>query len=1045
MGDPSGGSAPWCPDCGTKLAPGQRLCPTCGLDYLAPVAREVERFNGSIHAARAQVAQWERSLRGLVDQRSALLAAAPRDVRPTVAPPVGVQAVVAPLPTIEDQAAPFPLASQEPSRVANVVAAPSPMRAPRSVSAAGLLGVASAALFVLAGLVYVAASWSSSMPATRMIILLAFAGLFAWMARMATRRSFADVGGALGVVAAAFVGVAVYAAEYGPNGLPLFTVTWSTLGVAAAGLVVARWHIKAVGRVAAGAVVFALLATTIEVAVLADDARRAVSLASLVLTVGPALLVAVRKAWPSEAQRAITLGGAYGLGLVGALLALLGPLADDIDLPLALAATACVVAAWSAAARSWPLWTVGVLTGFSTLAAAAWAIHLSLELGQVALASAAVGVLVLVALRVAPALWVRSGLIGLTASLLASVIAVVTVVTAVLFPVVLGLDTASPANVAQVGSPVWCGAALLVVALSAVVARMGNGTFALPRAWEGAASAAWALGTVIILLDVASRWGGGLQAVGLAFVGAGVIHAATSRLWDGPAARAARSAAVALMVLGAFHSLIVLTIADGTEVSAPLLMTAAGAGLVLVSLAARWIPSATAGAVAIAVCGASALTWHLTQELAHTSTAAATTGAVCLVVAHTVPARHAGFARSASVLSAAAALPVGWAAASAIERLASTGTLTWQPAWLIALTALTVCALATRSLRARAVPLTAVATVLGTLLVASPYGWTTLAVLVIPVTHAGMRWRGWRGLGPAVGIFLGFASLALGAQEWPGVPVATAALALAALWMITRLSEPSPDRDGALMLAPAASGVAAAFTLNRLGLSVSQAMVVAAGIALVMPLVAVRVGRDPRARMAIVMLTVVSAVVPVIIGDHALACVVFLLASAAWLAMATLGTSWARWVALGLLTPFAVTLGLVVGWTAVEAYTAVPTVSLLYVGLWWLRRDPALRTYRALSPGLALAIVPSIAAMVSDPEVLERPALLLVGAVLLAAVGVARRWFAPILATAVIGVAVALAQVVAEEALVPRWMSAAFIGGILLSLAFVAERIKEMR
>ena len=73
-------------------------------------------------------------------------------------------------------------------------------------------------------------------------------------------------------------------------------------------------------------------------------------------------------------------------------------------------------------------------------------------------------------------------------------------------------------------------------------------------------------------------------------------------------------------------------------------------------------------------------------------------------------------------------------------------------------------------------------------------------------------------------------------------------------------------------------------------------------------------------------------------------------------------------------------------------------------------------------------------AMVSDPEVLERPALLLVGAVLLAAVGVARRWFAPILATAVIGVAVALAQVVAEEALVPRWMSAAFIGGILLSL-----------
>lgn len=944
-----------------------------------------------------------------------------------------------------DTPGPLPLAVQGHPGFEMPVAQPSPMRAPQSVSAAGLLGVASAALFVLAGLVYVAASWSTSLPATRMIILLGFAGLFAWMARMATRRSFADVGGALGVVAAAFVGVAVYAAEYGADGLPPFTMTWSTLGVAVAGLILARRNIKAVGRLAAGAVVFAVVSTAVEVAVLAGDAMRAVPLASLVLTLGSSVLLMLRRAWPSDIQRTITSGGAFGLGLVGAMLALLAPLAGDTHVFLALAATACVVAAWAVAARWWTLWTAGVLTGFATLAAASWALHADLGLGRASVASAVVVVVVMAALRGAPAEWVRAGRAGLAASFVVLVSTVAIVVTAVLAPLFLGVELPRGMDLARLGAPVWCGAALLLVALAVVVARVGTGAVALPAGWEKAAAAAWGLGVVIILMDFASRWGGGLAAVGLAFVGAGVVHWGASPLWERTAARGARGAAVVLMVVGALHSLTVLAIAHEIDVRVPPLMWAAGAALALVALSARWVPLASAGAVGIAIGGASVLTWHLTQNAAHTTTAAAVTGAVCLAVARVVPARQAAAARSASVLAAAAAAPVGWAAARAVGRLATTGTLTWQPTWFIALVALTACALAARTFGARAVPVVAVAAVAGALLIPSPYGWVSLAALVIPVTAAGIRWRGWRGLSPSVGISLGLASLAVGVREWPGVPVAAGVLALAALWMIIQLREASSDRDGALMLAPAASAVAAAFGLYHLGLGYSQVMVIAAGIALVMPLIAVKAGRDPGSRIATAAVMVVSVVVPYVTLDRALACVVLLLASAAWLALAALGVTWARWMSIALLTPFAITLGLLAGWTTVEAYTAVPTASLLYVGLWWLRNDPEMRTYKALSPGLALAIIPSFFAMVDDPEVLERPALLLMGAVALAAVGVARRWFAPILATAVIGVAVALAQVLAEEALVPRWMSAAFIGGILLSLAFVAERIKEMR
>ena len=83
--------------------------------------------------------------------------------------------------------------------------------------------------------------------------------------------------------------------------------------------------------------------------------------------------------------------------------------------------------------------------------------------------------------------------------------------------------------------------------------------------------------------------------------------------------------------------------------------------------------------------------------------------------------------------------------------------------------------------------------------------------------------------------------------------------------------------------------------------------------------------------------------------------------------------------------------------------------------------------------------------MVIEPNVLVRPLVLAVVAVILAVIGVARQWFAPLLATAVTAVVLAASQVVVDDALVPRWVSFGFIGGVLLVLGFTAERIRTMR
>ncbi len=92
-----------------------------------------------------------------------------------------------------------------------------------------------------------------------------------------------------------------------------------------------------------------------------------------------------------------------------------------------------------------------------------------------------------------------------------------------------------------------------------------------------------------------------------------------------------------------------------------------------------------------------------------------------------------------------------------------------------------------------------------------------------------------------------------------------------------------------------------------------------------------------------------------------------------------------------------------------------------------------------------MALVPSYVAMIVRPEEAVRPLALVGAAVILAAVGVALQWFAPLLATAITTVFVAVSPLAVADSLAPVWANVAVIGAVLFGLAILAERIKRMR
>jgi len=152
-----------------------------------------------------------------------------------------------------------------------------------------------------------------------------------------------------------------------------------------------------------------------------------------------------------------------------------------------------------------------------------------------------------------------------------------------------------------------------------------------------------------------------------------------------------------------------------------------------------------------------------------------------------------------------------------------------------------------------------------------------------------------------------------------------------------------------------------------------------------------------------------------------------------------------RWVAVGLVACAWVARLAASGVDTVEAYTAPFAVVLLAAGAWRLRTHPGVRSWNALAPGLAMALLPSLPQALGDPTSL-RAALLGLVALLVLGAGAVLRWGAPVAAGAAVVLLLVLANVGPTALGLPRWILIALAGFVLLIVGTTWEkRVQEGR
>jgi hypothetical protein len=196
----------------------------------------------------------------------------------------------------------------------------------------------------------------------------------------------------------------------------------------------------------------------------------------------------------------------------------------------------------------------------------------------------------------------------------------------------------------------------------------------------------------------------------------------------------------------------------------------------------------------------------------------------------------------------------------------------------------------------------------------------------------------------------------------------------------------------------------------------------------------------PRPVGASLVLVPASALLPIGASDLRAAGVLLLLAATGWSLLAAAGWRYARWLGAALVSAGTWALLADAEVTTVEAYTSVPTVALTFVGLWELREDRARRTLPTLGPALVVALLPSLVVLARDPQALARTLGLLAAAGVLGLAGSRLRWSAPVLAAASTAVVVALTQLSMVVDVVPRWVTTALVGILLVYLAATYER-----
>jgi hypothetical protein len=545
----------------------------------------------------------------------------------------------------------------------------------------------------------------------------------------------------------------------------------------------------------------------------------------------------------------------------------------------------------------------------------------------------------------------------------------------------------------------------------------------------------------------------------LLLTGAALVIAATALAWRDQGARAIVlvGGAVQVFVGGAIAALIVGADTPPTPWLPGVLIV--GLPIAIFLVAARWTDRALAPATLLVVGGTLGFGYRLLDATTWPwlPTAAAATVTVALVwTATRLPRQRAlpvllGTAVPAAVL-AGITLYAGGSVLRRLGGVVAPAFLEPQPLldpWLATLVALASVALVALPAARRHLPwivtgvlaIAAGALPVGVawpLLVVSGAVAAALATTLAPALQARTaRLHGLR-VDPLAALTLAVLGTGWAAGRSVTLLVAAAVTAAVAGWLVLHADQ-------------ARCRVAIAVGLPAAALAVAMAVDTAGGVTdvrLGAALLTVAVGGVVLHHLAVeappvTILTVTGAAtvaLPLLASSVRAMGVLLLVAAAGWLALALSGSVLARWVGA---VAGSAGVGLLLDAAQVdipEAYVVAPTVLLGAAAVWSLVEDRDLPTVPELVPALVVGLVPSLYLLNQDPQHLARTLGLAAAAGLLALVGVRLRWRAPTVAGALTAVLVALTQLWEVASTLPRWITFAVVGVLLVWLAATYER-----
>lgn len=279
-----------------------------------------------------------------------------------------------------------------------------------------------------------------------------------------------------------------------------------------------------------------------------------------------------------------------------------------------------------------------------------------------------------------------------------------------------------------------------------------------------------------------------------------------------------------------------------------------------------------------------------------------------------------------------------------------------------------------------------------------------------------------------------------GADAWPlavttGIAAATGMVALARRSGHPGLSVALASLGGAV------TGGAGVYALGGSYVLVGIVVAIAGWVPTIVALLRGWVGIVP----ALVVGAVVTIMAPVITQSIAWAGTATLISAVGWMVVGLGRSREVRIIAVVLAWVGTGSIVASAGVTSPEAYVVIPASFALVVGFRTLRRRETASSLVALGPGLALLLVPSVVALALDPSHVLRVLALVAGVAILAGVGVLAQLRAPVLGAAIASIALALTQVTVADAVVPRWLSFAVVGVLLLALGATYEKWRALR